>query len=53
MGLQMGLTIFCMTWAGLKLDRYLELTFPAFTLVFALSSVTGVMYYFIRQVTKK
>ncbi len=53
MGLQMGLTIFCMTWAGIKLDRYLQLTFPAFTLLFALSSVAGVLYYFIRQVTKK
>lgn len=53
MGLQMGLTILCMTWAGIKLDRYLQLQFPAFTLLFALSSVAGVLYYFIRQLTKK
>lgn len=53
MGLQMGMTIFCMAWAGVKLDQYLELTFPAFTLVLTLASVAGVMYYFIKQVSKK
>lgn len=53
MGLQMGATIFLMTWAGTKLDAWLALRFPAFTLLFALSSVTGVLYYFIRQVSKK
>lgn len=53
MGIQMGATIFLMTWAGVKLDAYLHLKFPAFTLLFALSSVAGVMYYFIKQITKK
>jgi Putative F0F1-ATPase subunit Ca2+/Mg2+ transporter len=53
MGLQMGMSIFCMAWAGVKLDRYFELTFPAFTLVLTLASVVGVMYYFIKQVSKK
>jgi len=53
MGLQMGATIFIMTYAGVKLDEYLQLKFPAFTLALALFSVTGVIYYFIRSVTKK
>jgi Putative F0F1-ATPase subunit Ca2+/Mg2+ transporter len=53
MGLQMGMTIFCMAWAGVKLDQYLKLTFPIFTLVLTLASVAGVMYYFIKQVSKK
>ncbi len=53
MGIQMGATIFLMTWAGVKIDAYLHLKFPAFTLLFALSSVTGALYYFIRQVTRK
>lgn len=53
MGIQMGATIFLMTWAGVKLDQYLHLKFPAFTLFFALFSVAGVMYYFIKQITKK
>lgn len=53
MGLQMGATIFLMTWAGAKLDAWLALKFPVFTLVFALASVSGVLYYFIREVSKK
>lgn len=53
MGLQMGMTILCMAWAGVKLDQYLKLTFPIFTLVLTLASVAGVMYYFIKQVSKK
>ena len=53
MGLQMGLTIFFMAWAGVKLDQYLKLTFPIFTLVLTLASVAGVIYYFIKQVSKK
>ncbi len=53
MGLQMGATIFLMTWAGIKLDAWLHLKFPAFTLLFALLSVTGVLYYFIKQVSAK
>ncbi|MBK9402820.1 MAG: AtpZ/AtpI family protein [Bacteroidetes bacterium] len=53
MGLQMGATIFLMTWAGVKLDEYLQLKFPAFTLFLALFSVAGVMYYFIKQISKK
>ena len=53
MGIQMGATIFLMTWAGVKIDEYLQLKFPAFTLFFALFSVAGVMYYFIKQITKK
>ncbi|MFN8155764.1 MAG: hypothetical protein U0Y08_15825 [Bacteroidia bacterium] len=42
-----------MTWAGIKLDAWLHLKFPAFTLLFALLSVTGVLYYFIKQVSAK
>ena len=53
MGLQMGATIFIMTWLGIQLDEYLTLKFPAFTLTSALLSVTGVLYYFIKQVTRK
>jgi apolipoprotein N-acyltransferase len=53
MGLQMGATIFIMTWLGIQLDEYLTLKFPVFTLTFALLSVTGVLYYFIKQVTRK
>jgi hypothetical protein len=53
MGLQMGATIFLLTWLGVKLDAWLQLRFPAFTLFFALFSVTAVLVYFIRQVTRK
>lgn len=53
MGLQMGATIFLLTWLGVKLDAWLQLRFPAFTLFFALFSVAAVLVYFIRQVTRK
>ncbi len=53
MGIQMGATIFLLTWAGVKLDQYLALKFPAFTLFFALFSVAGVLYYFIKKISSK
>jgi hypothetical protein len=53
LGIQMALTILIMTWAGSKLDKYVGMKIPVFTLVFALLSATGSMYYFIREVSKK
>jgi len=53
MGLQMGVTILLMTWLGMQIDRYLELDHPVFTILMALVSSGGVMYYFIRQSSRK
>ncbi|HMT28594.1 MAG TPA: AtpZ/AtpI family protein [Bacteroidia bacterium] len=53
-GLQMGMIIFLFTWGGVKLDSWLQLKIPVFTLVFSLSSVVLSLYYFLKDVgTKK
>jgi hypothetical protein len=49
MGLQMGAVIFLLTWLGIKLDEWLKLSFPAFTLFMALFSVTAALWYFIKD----
>ena len=53
LGIQMAMTILIMTWAGSKLDKYLGMKFPLFTLILALLSSAGSLYYFIREVSKK
>jgi len=49
----MGAVIFVATWAGVKLDDYLDLKIPVFTLLFSLLSVVLAMYYFISGFMKK
>ena len=49
MGLQMAVVIFVCTWAGTKIDEWLSLNTPVFTLVFSLLSVVLVMYYFVKS----
>ena len=51
MGLQMGVTIFLFAYAGVKLDKWLALKFPIFTLVLALAGVAGSMYYVIKELS--
>ncbi len=53
MGFQMAAIIFISTWGGVKLDEYLELKIPVFTLLFSILSVVLSMYYFIRGFIKK
>jgi len=53
MGFQMAVIIFFSTWGGVKLDAYLNLKIPVFTLVFSLLSVVLSMYYFISGFKKK
>ena len=48
MGFQMAAIIFVATWAGVKLDDYLSLKIPVFTLTFSILSVVLSMYYFIK-----
>jgi hypothetical protein len=53
MGLQMGLTILLMTLGGVKLDAYLHLKFPVFTLLLACASVALALWFFIRDFLPK
>lgn len=53
MGLQMGAIIFFLTYGGIKLDAYLQLHFPVFTLLFACTSVVVALWYFIRDFLPK
>jgi hypothetical protein len=39
------------TWIGYKIDQYLELRFPAFTISLLLVSLIGVIYWLIKSVT--
>ncbi|MBL0050852.1 MAG: AtpZ/AtpI family protein [Bacteroidetes bacterium] len=52
MGLQMGATIFLFTYAGIKLDEWLKLSFPAFTISLALFSVIASIYVVAKQAMK-
>ena len=44
----MGLSL----WAGMYLDKYLNLRFPAFTVTFSLIAVIGMMIKIIRSLPK-
>jgi len=46
---QMGLTVFGLTYLGVKLDEYLKLDFPIFTVILSLVSVAIAMYNSIRD----
>ncbi|MEO8146521.1 MAG: AtpZ/AtpI family protein [Bacteroidia bacterium] len=52
MGLQMGITIFAFAYGGVKLDEWLKLKFPIFTLVLSLAGVAGSLYYVIKELSK-
>ncbi|NJO01045.1 MAG: ATPase F0F1 [Bacteroidia bacterium] len=39
-------------WAGISLDQYLGLRFPAFTISLALISVLGVIFWLIKSIPK-
>jgi len=52
MGLKMALIMVGGTFAGIELDKWLQLKFPVFTLLFALLSVFLAIYYFIKDFIK-
>ncbi|MBL7915845.1 MAG: AtpZ/AtpI family protein [Bacteroidia bacterium] len=49
----MAAIIFFSTWGGVKLDEWLELKIPVFTLTFSILSVVLSLYYFIKGFTPK
>ncbi|MDY0101645.1 MAG: AtpZ/AtpI family protein [Lentimicrobium sp.] len=53
LAIQAGVIIFAGTFGGYKLDAYLNLKFPIFTLVLSLLSVFAAIWLLIRDVLKK
>lgn len=52
MALQMLATILIFTYAGTKIDTYLDNTTPVWTLILSLTSIFTSLYALIRNVTK-
>ena len=52
MGFQMVAIMFAGTFAGIKLDQYLQLKIPVFTLLFALLSVVAAIYFVVKDLLK-
>lgn len=52
-GFQMLFTILASVYAGTRLDKWLAMKFPAFTLVLTLGGVAMSMYIVIREFTRK
>jgi len=50
---QMGALIGLGVWGGRSLDKYLELNFPAFTLIFLFIAIFGGMYWTMKDLIKK
>jgi hypothetical protein len=53
MGTQMMLTIGLGVFAGVKLDKWLGLKFPIFTVVLSLASVFAAIYLAVKDLLKK
>ncbi len=53
MGLQMAAIMGGSTFLGHKLDGWMALKFPVFTLLLAISGVFAALWYFIRDFLKK
>ena len=53
LAIQAGLLVFGGTFGGYKLDSFLNLKFPLFTLVLSLGTVSAAIWLLIRDVLKK
>ncbi len=53
LAIQAGLLVFGGTFGGFKLDSFLNLKFPLFTLVLSLSAVSAAIWLLVREVLKK
>jgi hypothetical protein len=53
MGIKMATIMIGGTFAGIELDKWLQLKFPVFTLIFSMLSVFLAIYYFIKDFIKK
>lgn len=52
LGLQLFAAIGIFGWAGYKLDQYLNISFPAFMLLFGLAAFGGMMYKVYRSINQ-
>lgn len=50
MAAQMAITILIGVFGGIKIDEYLELQTPIFTLIFSLLAVAAAMYFVIKDI---
>jgi len=50
---QMAIVIGLGVWGGRSLDKYLELKFPAFTLIFLFLAIFASMYWTLKDLIKK
>jgi hypothetical protein len=53
MGFQMLFIILLGVWGGIKIDAWMVLQFPVFTILFSILSVFGAIYLVIRDLIKK
>jgi hypothetical protein len=53
LAIQAGVIIFAGTFGGLRLDQYLHLRFPVFTVILSLVSVFSAIWLLVREVIKK
>jgi hypothetical protein len=53
MGTQIAVTILLGVFAGIKLDEWLELRFPLFTVILSLGAVIAGMYLAVKDLLKK
>jgi ATP synthase protein I len=53
MGIQMLAIIFAGTYGGIKIDEYLALKFPIFTIVLSLLSVFGAIWFVVKDLVRK
>ena len=51
-GFQMAFIVFIFTYGGVKLDAWLGLKIPVFTLVLSIISIVLAIYYFIKDSSK-
>lgn len=50
---QIAVTVFALTYGGIKLDEYLNLKFPFFTLILSMFSVVAALYLTLKDFIKK
>lgn len=49
---QMAAVILIGLWGGIRLDEYLELSYPVFTILLTFLSLGAALYYLFRGITK-
>jgi len=52
LGVQMLVIIFLSVFGGYHLDKYLELSFPVFTLIFSLVGIFAAIYHAVKDFIK-